>query len=114
MFATTARFCVTRRRWVLAAWVLLLIIGLAAALPLFKHLKAANGAPGSQSSRGAAIVGQATGMGPTAVVLVRLASAFDLTLAGLMLRAEGPGDQDLGQPFEHGDQRGSFIGFAVG
>ena len=28
---------------------------------------------------------------PTAVVLVRLASAFDLTLAGLMLRAEGPG-----------------------
>ena len=29
---------------------------------------------------------------PTAVVLVRLASAFDLTLAGLMLRAEGPGE----------------------
>ena len=31
---------------------------------------------------------------PTAVVLVRLASAFDLTLAGLMLRAEGQ-DQRL-------------------
>jgi transcriptional regulator with XRE-family HTH domain len=30
---------------------------------------------------------------PTAVVLVRLASAFDLTLAGLMLRAEGEGDR---------------------
>ncbi len=30
---------------------------------------------------------------PTAVVLVRLASAFDLTLAGLMLRAEGHGEQ---------------------
>jgi transcriptional regulator with XRE-family HTH domain len=30
---------------------------------------------------------------PTAVVLVRLASAFDLTLAGLMLRAEGHGDR---------------------
>ena len=28
---------------------------------------------------------------PTAVILVRLASAFDLTLAGLMLRAEGQG-----------------------
>jgi transcriptional regulator with XRE-family HTH domain len=28
---------------------------------------------------------------PTAVVLVRLASAFDLTMAGLMLRAEGQG-----------------------
>src|SRR3954447_14118762 len=30
---------------------------------------------------------------PTAVVLVRLASAFDLTMAGLMLRAEGHGDR---------------------
>ncbi len=30
---------------------------------------------------------------PTAVVLVRLASAFDLTLAGLMLRAEGRGER---------------------
>ena len=27
------------------------------------------------------------------MVLVRLASAFDLTLAGLMLRAEGQGDR---------------------
>jgi transcriptional regulator with XRE-family HTH domain len=30
---------------------------------------------------------------PTAVVLVRLAGAFDLTLAGLMLRAEGEGER---------------------
>ncbi|PYE54630.1 helix-turn-helix domain-containing protein [Deinococcus yavapaiensis] len=30
-------------------------------------------------------------MSPTAVVLVKLASAFDLTLAGLLLRAEGDG-----------------------
>src|SRR3954449_7541991 len=28
---------------------------------------------------------------PTAVILVRLANAFDLTLAGLLLRAEGEG-----------------------
>ncbi|MGC2086880.1 MAG: XRE family transcriptional regulator [Bradyrhizobium sp.] len=30
---------------------------------------------------------------PTAVILVRLASAFGLTLAGLMLRAEGQGER---------------------
>jgi transcriptional regulator with XRE-family HTH domain len=30
---------------------------------------------------------------PTAAVLVRLASAFDLTLAGLMLRTEGQGER---------------------
>ena len=38
---------------------------------------------------------------PTAVVLVRLASAFDLTLAGLLLRAEGAGERlsrNAGQP----------------
>ncbi len=29
---------------------------------------------------------------PTAVILVRLAAAFDLTLAGLLLRAEGEGE----------------------
>lgn len=31
---------------------------------------------------------------PTAVILVRLAAAFDLTLAGLLLRAEGEGEPD--------------------
>src|ERR1700691_1607503 len=30
---------------------------------------------------------------PTAVTLVRLAAAFDLTLAGLLVRAEGNGDR---------------------
>jgi transcriptional regulator with XRE-family HTH domain len=30
---------------------------------------------------------------PTAVILVRLAAAFDLTLAGLLVRAEGQGDR---------------------
>ena len=34
-------------------------------------------------------------LSPTAVILVRLASAFDLTLAGLLVRAEGEGAQPL-------------------
>ena len=40
-------------------------------------------------------------MSPTATILVRLASAFDLTLAGLLLRAEGEGERlsrAVGQP----------------
>jgi len=32
-------------------------------------------------------------MSPSAVILVRLAGAFDLTLAGLLLRAEGAGER---------------------
>jgi RND superfamily putative drug exporter len=71
MFAIVARFCVARRRWVLAAWVLLLVIGLAAVLPLFGKLKNSASATGSESARGAAIVDKATSMGPTAVVLVK-------------------------------------------
>ena len=71
MFATVARFCITRRRWVLAAWVLLLVIGLAAVTPLFGKLKNSASATGSESARGAAIVDKATSMGPAAVVLVK-------------------------------------------
>jgi putative drug exporter of the RND superfamily len=71
MFATVARFCVARRRWVLAAWVLLLVIGLAAVTPLFGKLKNSQSATGSESARGAAIVDKAASMGPTAVVLVK-------------------------------------------
>jgi putative drug exporter of the RND superfamily len=71
MFATVARFCVTRRRWVLAAWMLLLVIGLAAVIPLWGALKNSGSATGSESARGAAIMDKATSMGPTAVVLVK-------------------------------------------
>jgi RND superfamily putative drug exporter len=51
--------------------MLLLIIGLAAVIPLFGKLKDAKGATGSESARGAAIVDKATSMGPAAVVLVK-------------------------------------------
>src|ERR1700710_2982481 len=37
---------------------------------------------------------------PTAVILIRLAADFDLTLAGLMLRAEGQGERVIRAP-EH-------------
>jgi RND superfamily putative drug exporter len=71
MFATIARFCVARRRWVLAAWVLLLVIGLAAGAMTFMRLKDSNSSGSSESARGAAIVAQATRMGPSVVVLVQ-------------------------------------------
>src|SRR4051794_8670436 len=50
-------------------------------------------------------------MSPTAVILVRLAAAFDLTLAGLLMRAEGGGrlaraaDQPLWRDPATGDLR---------
>ena len=46
---------------------------------------------------------------PTAVILVRLAGAFDLTLAGLLLRAEGGGERLVraaDQPVWHDPETG--------
>lgn len=43
-------------------------------------------------------------MSPTAVILVRLAGAFDLTLAGLLVRAEGKGDRKGERLSRAGDQ----------
>jgi RND superfamily putative drug exporter len=71
MFATVARFCATHRRWVLAAWVLLLVMGLAAGARTMNRLKDSNTNGSTESARGAAILNHATNMGPTAVVLVQ-------------------------------------------
>jgi len=71
MFATVARFCVAHRRWVLAAWMLLLVIGLAAGAMTMNRLKDSNGSGSTESARGAAILDKASTVGPTAVVLVK-------------------------------------------
>jgi RND superfamily putative drug exporter len=71
MFTAIARVCVAHRRWVLAGWVLLLVIGLAAGAMTMNRLKDSNTNGSTESARGAAIVNRATGMGPTAVVLVQ-------------------------------------------
>src|ERR1700759_799460 len=70
MLATIARFCVRRRRWVLAAWMLLFVAGIAIGSMVFGRLHDSNGA-GTESVQGSTIVQQASSMGPTAVVLVK-------------------------------------------
>ncbi|HEV2376345.1 MAG TPA: MMPL family transporter [Streptosporangiaceae bacterium] len=70
MFATIARFCVGHRRGVLAAWILLILMGDAASLPLSKHLTNAAGGS-SESARGASILDRASPVGPGAVILVQ-------------------------------------------
>ena len=74
MSATIARFCARHRRWVLAAWTLLIMVGFAAAWPLFGRLTSATGGS-SESARGAAILARASSTGPGAVILVQGAPA---------------------------------------
>jgi RND superfamily putative drug exporter len=71
MFATVARFCVRRRRWVLVAWVLLFVTGIAIGSQVFSHLKDSNGSSGAESVQGFNILSKASSMGPSAVVLVK-------------------------------------------
>jgi putative drug exporter of the RND superfamily len=71
MLATIARFCVRRRRWVLAAWMLLFMAGITIGSMVFGRLHDSNGAAGTESVQGYNIMQQASSMGPTAVVLVK-------------------------------------------
>ena len=71
MLATIARFCVRRRRWVLAAWMLLFIAGITIGSMVFGRLHDSNGGTGTESVQGSNLMQQASSMGPTAVVLVK-------------------------------------------
>ena len=67
MFATIARFCVRRRRWVLAGWMLLFVAGIMIGSMVFGRLKDSNGGAGTESMQGYNIMQKAASMGPTAV-----------------------------------------------
>jgi putative drug exporter of the RND superfamily len=85
MFATIARFCAGHRRGVLAAWLLLVMVGAAASWPLFKHLT--NPTWGSsESARGAVILDRASPVGPGAVILVQ-GAPVDAAATGARVRA---------------------------
>src|SRR5215471_11270853 len=71
MLATIARFCVRRRRWVLAAWMGLFIAGVTIGMMVFGRLHDSNGGAGTESVQGSHLMQQASSMGPTAVVLVK-------------------------------------------
>ena len=71
MLTTIARFCVRRRRWVLGAWMLLFVAGIAIGSMVFGRLHDSNGGAGTESMQGYAIAQRASGMGPTAVVLIK-------------------------------------------
>jgi putative drug exporter of the RND superfamily len=71
MYAAIARFCVQYRRWVLAAWVLLFVVGIVIGSGVFHRLKDSGAGSGSESAQGSAILDKAASMGPTAIVLVK-------------------------------------------
>ena len=71
MLATIARFCVRRRRWVLAAWMGLFIAGVTIGMMVFGRLHDSNGGAGTESVQGSNLMQQASSTGPAALVLVK-------------------------------------------
>ena len=71
MLAAIARFCVRRRRWVLATWMLLFVVGIAVGSMVFGRLHDSRGGAGTESMQGYTVMQQASSAGPTAVVLVK-------------------------------------------
>jgi RND superfamily putative drug exporter len=115
MLATIARFCVRRRRWVLAAWMLLFVAGITIGSMVFGRLHDSNGSAGTESVQGSTIMQNASSMGPTAVVLVKgppvaapgtRAAVLALTarlekvplVAGAVNTYTGPADRALRSP----------------
>jgi RND superfamily putative drug exporter len=70
MFAKVAHLSVRRRRWIITAWMLLFIVGIAAGAQLFMRLKDSSGGSGTESTRGAVALEHAQRSGPMAAVLV--------------------------------------------
>ena len=71
MLATIARFCVRRRRWVLAAWMLLFVAGITIGSMVFGRLHDSSGRARTESMQGYSITQHASSAGPTAVLLVK-------------------------------------------
>jgi len=71
MFASTARFCVRHRRWVLAAWMLLFVAGITIGSMVFGRLHDPDGGASTESVRGSVIMREASSIGPSVAVLVK-------------------------------------------
>src|SRR5215470_4038591 len=71
MFASTARFCVRYRRWVLAAWMLLFVAGITIGSMVFGRLHDPDGGASTESVRGSVILHEASRIGPSVAVLVK-------------------------------------------
>jgi putative drug exporter of the RND superfamily len=70
VYATLGRFCVQRRRLLLAGWAVLFLIGIGVGGMVFGRLQDSTGRSTTESAQGSRILDQASTLGSTIVVLV--------------------------------------------
>jgi uncharacterized membrane protein YdfJ with MMPL/SSD domain len=70
VYARLGRFCVQRRRAVLAGWVVLSILGIGVGSMVFGRLKGSTGRSTTESAQGSRILDQASTLGSTILVVV--------------------------------------------
>jgi putative drug exporter of the RND superfamily len=70
MFSSIGRFCVRRRRFVLAGALLFFVAGIIVGSGVFMHLKESDGSSGTESVQGSDLIDRASGHGPEMVAVV--------------------------------------------
>ena len=70
MFSSIGRFCVRRRRFVLAGALLFFVAGIIVGSGVFMHLKESHGSSGTESVQGSDLIDRASGHGPEMVAVV--------------------------------------------
>jgi putative drug exporter of the RND superfamily len=87
MFSSVGRFCVRRRRFVLAGALLLFVAGIVVGSGVFMHLKESNGSSASESVQGASLLDDASGHGPGMVAVVDGPRVGNAAVRAAVLRA---------------------------
>jgi RND superfamily putative drug exporter len=70
MLAAIGSWSCRRRRWVMAAWALLFVVGVAIGGQVFGHLKDSIGSSGSESVKGLNLMDDANSHGPSVMALI--------------------------------------------
>ena len=70
MFSSIGRFCVRRRRFVLAGALLFFVAGIIVGSGVFMHLKESHGSSGTESVQGSDLIDRASRHGPEMVAVV--------------------------------------------
>jgi hypothetical protein len=72
MFSSIGRFCVRRRRFVLAGALLFFVAGIIVGSGVFMHLKEPHGSSATESVQGSDLIDHASEDGPEMVAVIEL------------------------------------------
>jgi len=88
MLAALGGWSCRRRRWVMAGWALLFVVGIAIGSQVFGHLKDSTGGSGSESIKGLNLMDDANPHGPSVIAVIDGRKVADPATKAAVLAAE--------------------------